>query len=203
MSNPKISIIVPVYNLDKYIEDTVTTLTAQTYKNLEIILVDDGSTDNSQEICQRLAEKDNRIVVVHQKNSGVSSARNTGIKHATGEYMSFCDGDDALENDMYDFLYNNLVADNADISICGIRMVHPDGSSNISTSKHIVWESFQDYARALFKGSVSMSSCAKLLKAEICKYDFALDIYDMANKSLSKELDEKDELLKKMESESE
>lgn len=170
MSQPKISVIVPVYNLENYIEKTVAQLSNQTYKNLEIILVDDGSTDNSFEICKRLSEKDSRIVPIHQQNSGVSSARNTGIKHATGEYIGFCDGDDAIENDIYEFLYNNLVDDNADISICGVTMINPDKSVNdISTGKHIVWENNLDYIKALFKGTTTMNVYTKLYKAEICK----------------------------------
>lgn len=170
MTYPKISIIVPVYNLENYIEKTVSQLTNQTYKNLEIILVDDGSRDNSLEICNTLAKNDSRIVVIHQENSGVSAARNTGIKHASGEYIGFCDGDDTIENDIYEFLYNNLVADNADISICGVTMINPDMSvNNISTGKHIVWESAQDYIKALFKGTTTMNVYTKLFKAEICK----------------------------------
>lgn len=181
MSNSKISVIVPVFNQEKYLEDTVATLTAQTYKNLEIILVDDGSTDNSLKVCNKLSENDDRIVVIHQQNSGVSSARNAGIKHATGEYISFCDGDDTVESDIFEFLYTNLVKDNADISVCGIKMVHPDGSFNQTKPKHILWQSFQDYAKDLFKGSVSISSCAKLYKTEICKnvlFDEELRIYE-------------------------
>lgn len=178
MTYPKISIIVPVYNLENYIEKTVNQLSNQTYKNLEIILVDDGSTDNSFEICKKLSEKDSRIVAIHQQNSGVSTARNTGIKHASGEYIGFCDGDDAIENDIYEFLYNNLVADNADISICGVTMINPDMSvNNISTGKHIVWESFQDYVKALFKGTTTMNVYTKLYKAEICKTtDFPVNL---------------------------
>ena len=170
MTYPKISIIVPVYNLENYIEKTVAQLTNQTYKNLEIILVNDGSTDNSLEICNNLAEKDSRIVVVNQINSGVSAARNAGIKQSTGEYIGFCDGDDAVEKDIYEFLYKNLVADNADISICGVTMINPDNSiNNISTGKHIVWDNPQDYIKALFKGTTTMNVYTKLFKAEICK----------------------------------
>lgn len=170
MTYPKISIIVPVYNLENFIENTVAMLTSQTYKNLEIILIDDGSTDNSLEICQRLAKSDSRIVVIHQENSGVSAARNTGIKLSTGEYIGFCDGDDSIENDIYEFLYKNLVENNADISICGVTMVNPDGSvNNISTEKHIVWDNPQDYLKALFKGTTTMNVYTKLFKAEICK----------------------------------
>ncbi len=170
MNNPKISVIVPVYNLENYIENTVAMLTAQTYKNLEIILVDDGSTDNSLEICQRLAKSDSRIVVIHQENKGVSAARNTGIKQATGKYIGFCDGDDDVEKDMYEFLYNNLVTDKADISICSLKMVRTDNSvTYISTGKNIIWDNKEHYLKALFSGNTTMSVYTKLFKAEICK----------------------------------
>lgn len=170
MNNPKISVIVPVYNLEKHIEDTVAMLTTQTYKNLEIILVDDGSTDKSLEICNRLAKNDNRIVVIHQENHGVSSARNTGINQATGEYIGFCDGDDALENDMYEFLYNNLVADKADISICSVKMVRTDNTvTYVSSGKNTIWNSPTEYIKVLFRGNTTMSVYTKLFKAEICK----------------------------------
>ena len=170
MPNPKISIIVPVYNLENYIEKTIEQLISQTYKNLEIILVDDGSTDKSLELCNTFAKRDNRILVVHQKNQGVSVARNTGIKHATGEYIGFFDGDDDIESDIFEFLYNNLVKNNADISICGVTIVNPDNSvNNISTGKQIIWNTPQDYIKALFKGTTTMNVYTKLFKAEICK----------------------------------
>lgn len=170
MNNPKISVIVPVHNLENYIEKTVTQLINQTYKNLEIILVDDGSTDNSFEICKKLEQKDNRIVVLHKENGGVSSARNLGIEKASGEYISFCDGDDGIEKDIYEFLYSNLVKDNADISICGSTIIYQNGIvHNIATNNHIVWETPQEYIKALFKGTTTMDVYTKLYKANICK----------------------------------
>lgn len=182
MNNPKISVIVPVYNLENYIEKTVATITAQTYKNLEIILIDDGSTDRSLEICQNLAKKDNRIVVIHKENSGVSAARNIGIKLSTGEYIGFCDGDDAIEKDMYEFLYNKLVSDKADISMCSIKMVRSGNSTTLhSTGKNILWNSTEDYLKALFSGNTNMSVNSKLFKADICKnisFDENLRIYE-------------------------
>ena len=115
MPNPKISIIVPVYNLENYIEKTIEQLISQTYKNLEIILVDDGSTDKSLELCNTFAKRDNRILVVHQENCGVSVARNTGIKHATGEYIGFTDSDDYITLDYAEKLYNAAKKNNAHI----------------------------------------------------------------------------------------
>ncbi len=92
-----VSIIVPVYKTEKYVEECVSSLTEQSYENIEIILIDDGSPDKSGEICDKLAEKDVRIKVVHKVNGGVSSARNEGIKHSTGDYIMFADSDDFLD----------------------------------------------------------------------------------------------------------
>lgn len=102
-----ISVIVPVYNAEKYLDRCVESIVAQTYKNLEIILVDDGSTDNSPAICDAWAKKDSRIRVIHKKNGGVSSARNAGLDACTGDYIGFADADDWMEPDMYEVLIGN------------------------------------------------------------------------------------------------
>jgi len=115
-----ISVIVPVYNMERYLEKCLDSITGQSYQNLEIILVDDASSDNSGKICDRYAAKDGRIKVIHRaKNGGLSAARNSGLDIATGEYLGFADSDDWLEKDMYQFLLDNLLRVNADISICG------------------------------------------------------------------------------------
>ena len=101
----KVSIIVPIYNVEKYLKKCVNSIINQTYKSLEIILVDDGSPDRSGALCDRLAEKDSRIRVIHKANGGVSTARNAGIEAATGEYICFVDSDDWLpENAVWDLL---------------------------------------------------------------------------------------------------
>lgn len=102
----KVSIIVPIYNVEKYIERGIKSLIAQTYKNIEIILVDDGSPDNSGKICDKCAKKDTRIKVIHKKNGGVSSARNVGLEKSTGKYIMFMDGDDYVEEDYVDYFVN-------------------------------------------------------------------------------------------------
>lgn len=114
-----ISIIIPAYNAESYIQKCIKSITCQTYKNLEIIIIDDGSTDTTFDICKSLADKDNRIILVSQPNLGVSSARNKGIELAKGDYIGFVDADDWIEEDMYEILYNSLIKENADISICG------------------------------------------------------------------------------------
>ena len=105
-----VSIIVPVYNVEKYVEECVQSLLTQSYKKLEIILVDDGSLDKSGEICDNLSLKDNRIKVLHKKNGGLSDARNHGIDVATGKYVMFVDSDDIVDRDIVQDLYSYITA---------------------------------------------------------------------------------------------
>ncbi|MBR2403925.1 MAG: glycosyltransferase [Lachnospiraceae bacterium] len=114
----KVSIIVPVYNAATYLERSLKSICEQTYQDLEIILIDDGSTDNSLACCQSWKQKDNRIVVYHQANAGVSAARNRGLDIATGEYIMFVDADDWIAPDMVQALYGLAVEHNADVSTC-------------------------------------------------------------------------------------
>lgn len=124
-SNDKISIVIPVYNIEDYIERTLDSVCAQTYKNLEIVVVDDGSKDNSWSVICEYAKKDDRIKPIHQENGGVTSARLNGVRNATGEWIGFVDGDDLIDEDMFELLINNAHKYNADISHCGYKMVFP------------------------------------------------------------------------------
>lgn len=114
----KVSVIIPVYNVEPYIKKCLDSVVNQTYKNLEILLIDDGSTDNSGNICDEYANIDNRIKIFHKKNGGVSSARNLGILNMTGAYVTFTDSDDWLEPDFIEVLASLLKINNATISIC-------------------------------------------------------------------------------------
>lgn len=125
MLSEKISIVVPVYNLEQHIQRCVESICNQTYKNIEIILVDDGSSDNSYKKIQELAKNDDRIKVLHQENSGVTKARLSGIKIASGEWIGFVDGDDSIDIDMYERLLNNAKKYDAQVSHCGYKMVFP------------------------------------------------------------------------------
>jgi len=111
----KISVIVPVYNTEEYIEKCINSITGQTYKNLEIIVVNDGSTDNSLNILKSLQSKDSRIRIINQENKGVSAARNTGLDNATGEYIAFVDSDDYLERNMYEKMLKYMEESGADL----------------------------------------------------------------------------------------
>lgn len=124
--NALISIIVPIYNVDKYIVRCVESLLNQTYSNLEIILVDDGSPDNCPQLCDEYAKKDNRIKVIHKKNGGLSDARNAGMKVATGEYISFIDSDDYIALDFFETLYNTMITENSDVVECSVVKFYED-----------------------------------------------------------------------------
>ena len=117
-SKPLVSIIVPVYQVKNYVGECVESLLRQTYTNLEILLVDDGSTDGSGAICDEYARGDNRIRVIHQENQGLSSARNTGLDQAKGEYVAFVDSDDAVRLDYIETLYDLADRYQADIAVC-------------------------------------------------------------------------------------
>lgn len=125
MENIKISIIVPVFNIEKYVEKAVQSIQQQTYQNLEIVLVDDGSSDDSSKIIDEIARKDQRVKVIHKSNGGVTRARMDGIKIASGEWIGFVDGDDFIEPNMFEKLLNNALEYHADISHCGYQMVFP------------------------------------------------------------------------------
>ena len=118
-----ISLIIPVYKVEKYLEKCIQSVINQTYENLQIILVDDGSPDNCGKICDEYAKKDHRIEVIHKSNGGLSDARNKGLEIAKGEYIGFVDSDDYIEADMYEVLYNLLKQYNADVSICNFYTV--------------------------------------------------------------------------------
>lgn len=130
-NKPLISVIVPVYNVQKYVRKSVESILQQTYKNLEIILVDDGSTDESGKICDMLARSDNRVTVIHKKNGGLSDARNAGLDRATGELIGFVDSDDYIEKNMYEVLEERMRINEADISCCGRYAFN--GRSNIKS----------------------------------------------------------------------
>lgn len=118
----KISIILPVYNVEDYIEECLDSILKQTYSNIEVILIDDGAKDKSGEICDRYAQKDDRVKVLHKKNAGVSAARNSGIEMATGDYITFVDPDDWIDSDTIEKMLEAIKKENADISFCRFKI---------------------------------------------------------------------------------
>ncbi len=133
----KISIIVPVYNVEKYLRNCLDSIINQTYTNLEIILVDDGSPDGSGKICDEYALKDGRIKIFHNKNMGLSGARNFGIDNATGEYITFVDSDDEINLYYIEKLFKILKENNADLSICGFKYIQENKKTRKQENKKI------------------------------------------------------------------
>lgn len=125
--NIRISVIIPIYNTEEYLEECIASVKGQSYRNLEIILVDDGSTDGSAKICDRYAEEDGRIKVVHKKQGGICSARNCGLDMATGDYIAFVDSDDYILPDMYAVLLEHAVDTGAKLTMCSYRMFDEKG----------------------------------------------------------------------------
>lgn len=123
----KISVIVPVYNVEKYIDRCIRSILNQTYQEIEILLIDDGSTDHCGEICDMYAKQDDRIIVHHKENEGLSEARNVGMRLASGMYIVFIDSDDYIEQDMLETLYYRMQKDKSDLAICNFLYVNEDG----------------------------------------------------------------------------
>ena len=132
--NDLISVIVPVYNVEKYLNDCIESIISQVYSNLEIILIDDGSLDNSGKICDEYAKKDSRIKVIHKENGGVSSARNIGLDISTGEWIAFIDSDDWIENEYFNELLCTAKNNNAQIVLCGYNRIIGNKKENINTT---------------------------------------------------------------------
>ena len=185
MKNPKISIIVPIYNTEKYLPKCIESIQNQTYKNLEIILVNDGSTDNSLTICQEFVEKDKRIIVIDKENEGVSSARNRGLDFASGEYIGFVDSDDYIAPDMYQQLLTACLENDADIAECGYYSVNENYEIvSIFPLKNAILNSNYESCRALVKGeNTSVVNWNKLYKKPLFEtirfstYRYAVDFW--------------------------
>ena len=123
-----VSIIIPVYNVESYLDRCVDSVLKQSFQDIEILLIDDGSTDKSGLLCDRWAEKDNRVRVIHKVNEGVSAARNIGLDQANGDYIAFVDSDDFIDANMIETLYNTLQIKHADMCICGFVFVDEFGN---------------------------------------------------------------------------
>ncbi len=127
MDNPLISVVVPVYNVEAYLKECLDSLMSQTFKNFELLLVDDGSTDESGKICDSYAETDSRIRVIHRENGGLSAARNTGIENAKGEYITFVDSDDYVKDTYLQYLYDLICEYGTKVSVCCHEVLCEDG----------------------------------------------------------------------------
>ena len=168
MTNAKISIIVPVYNREEYLKKCIDSIVSQSYKNLEIILVDDGSTDSSLSVCREYENADSRIIVISKENGGVSSARNAGLDSATGDFIGFVDSDDYIEEDMYERLIQPYFNSETDLVCCG--MFYPEQRRPKAETEYSA-----DEACALMfdienkNAYIKTYCCNKLYKASIIK----------------------------------
>lgn len=169
MGTELISVIVPVYNVEQYLEKSLASIQKQTYQNLEIILIDDGSTDTSGELADRLALSDDRIVVYHKGNEGLSQARNDGKNHAKGEYLIFIDSDDYIHPEMIETLYNQLIREGADVSSCGVMNVYSNSETPQAPdpNDYFVCDSKTFIREYLIGEKIPGSICNKLIKREL------------------------------------
>ena len=169
----KISVVIPVYNVSGYLRRCVDSITTQTYRNIEIILIDDGSIDDSGFICDELAASDGRIKAIHQNNLGLSGARNTGLDNAAGRYIFFCDSDDYLAPEALDMMLCRLKTDHADIVACGIEKVfETDDSGNIRTELFTDtnpgrWSGRESVIQMMRSNNVCTTAWNKLYKTEL------------------------------------
>lgn len=169
MLNQKISVIVPVYNGQEYLRGSLDSLVASTHNNLEIILIDNGSTDGSGRICDEYAKNDERITVLHTENRGVSAARNAGLEIATGDYIGFLDSDDTIEPDTYEYLLEAAVNNNAEVVQCGVFKEFTDKTQVVNSPKSpIVAESERDM-KAEFWSHFAFSVWSKIYKSQVVR----------------------------------
>ena len=163
----EISIIVPVYNVENYLKKCVESILSQTFTDFELLLVDDGSTDSSGEMCDELKRLDERIKVIHKENGGLSSARNAGIDVAKGKYLTFVDSDDYIDTHMLEVLYKNMVQEDADLSIVGVTSVYSGQEPEITPSEKYVVTQKEATKMILIGKQASVYAVAKLYKRNI------------------------------------
>lgn len=175
-----ISIIVPVYNTEQYLSSCLDSILNQTYKNIELIIINDGSTDRSAEICDLYSSKDTRIKVIHKMNGGVSTARNLSLSIASGNYIGFIDSDDIISSHMFELLYNNIKDNDCEVSVCGIKVcsLNNIGTKNSINRKVIVEDNRTALCNLLVGKYYAGHSCNKLFKkSAIQNTIFNEDIY--------------------------
>ncbi len=168
VSNPKISIIVPAYNSEAYLPKCLDSILAQTYENIEVIVINDGSTDGTGKLLDRYAKKDSRLTVIHQENAGVTKARFAGVRKSSGEWIGFIDGDDYIDEDMYSRLINNAITHNADISHCGYQMIFPNSIQYYyNTGKIILQDNMKGLVDLLDGSLIEPGLCNKIYRKSL------------------------------------
>lgn len=164
-----ISVIIPVYNVEKYLDRCIKSVINQTYETIEIILIDDGSTDKSLEICYKYLNKDNRIKVFHKENGGLSSARNYGIDVATGKYLTFIDSDDDIEKDYVEYLYNLMKKYNTKMSICSYSIIKNKITNFGINLEEKLLSTEECLDNLLCEKGFTVSACAKMYHKNLFK----------------------------------
>lgn len=170
ISESLISVIVPVYNVEPYVSECIESILNQSHRRIQLILVDDGSTDNSFEICKSYASKDDRILLLHQENKGVSYARNVGIKHAKGEYIGFVDSDDAITSTMYEEMLKKLLEDHSDMCVSTGLYYNNDILIYAKINKNTLTK--QEAIRELLHFNFPTSLWSSLYKSELVKGNY-------------------------------
>ncbi len=185
MKHPKISVIVPIFNTAEYLQKCICSIQNQSYRNLEIVLINDGSTDNSLDICNKFAENDKRIIIIDKENGGVSYARNAGLDTASGDYIGFVDSDDYISPDMYKQLIEVSLDNDADIVECGYNINNEECKTIISFPfKNEVINGNYECSKSFFIGRNSVNiNCNKLYRRRIFddirfpKYSYSEDFW--------------------------
>lgn len=174
-----ISVIVPVYKVEKYLDKCVQSILAQTYKDFELILVDDGSPDNCPQMCDEYAKQDKRVRVIHKKNGGLSDARNYGTANAIGKYITYIDSDDYVTNDYLETLMSLIIKYDADMAVIGIEVFYEgETPKQRDQSKEYVYSGEKALEKMLYQDTLDTSACAILLPIELAKkYPFPLGKY--------------------------
>ena len=165
MKQPLITVVIPVYNIEPYIKECLDSISAQTYENLEILAVNDGSTDQSKAILEVAAFEENRLTILDKPNGGLSDARNYGILHAHGDYICFIDGDDTIAPDYVKLLYEALSED-GDIAVCDMEYVYEDGHREFSSGGSFTSASVKDMPSLI---RINNSACNKLYRTSLFK----------------------------------
>ena len=167
--NDLISVIVPCYKVEEYLGKCIESIQKQTYKNLEIILVDDGSPDSCGSICDEYANSDIRIKVIHKENGGLSDARNAGINIAKGKYIAFVDSDDLVTEDYIEYMYSMIAKTNCDLAISGVKTIFKNDEikEEEGTRKNEVLTAEQTFEKLLFADVIDVCAYAKLYKREL------------------------------------
>ena len=165
---PLISVVVPIYNVEKYLNRCVDSIICQTYKNLEILLVNDGSPDNSLQICREYENVDKRVKVIDKMNGGLGSARNAGIDIMSGEYVLFIDSDDYIDSEMISRLYTILQQNSADISVCKFCKVYDDHRDEQNSEPNIrLWNGKEALYQMFFPNGIGWAACAKMYRSSL------------------------------------